>query len=229
MIRNQSQIKIVVVDDHKLFRKGLIKLINSINDKRYFILFEAENGNDLIAKLDRKALPDVVIMDIEMPSFDGFQTVSWLRTHFPDIKVLVLTMKDSDSALIRMLKLGVKGFLSKDIEPEDLGAALSAITSKGYYYTEALTGKLIHSIQSEQLTNEENEAPGRNLLFSLSEREREFLKYVCTELKYDEIAALMHLSTKTIDNYREALFKKFNVKNRIGLVVYVIKNRIIDI
>lgn len=230
MINNQ-QIKIAIVDDHNLFRKGLAKLINAINDKRYFILFEAKSGKDMIDKLDKKALPDIVIMDIEMQDMDGFESVSWLQNHYPDITILVVSMVESEEAIIRMLKLGVKGYLSKDIETEDLAAALKALVSKGYYYTDFVTGKLIHSLQS----NNAGAQPGEGRLMQaeiwhqLSEREREFIRYACQEMTYEEIAAKMFVSPKTVEGYREHVFRKTNVKNRVGLVVFAVRHKLVVI
>ena len=225
-----QQVKIAIVDDHNLFRKGLIKLINGINDKRYFILFEAENGSDLISKLDKKILPDIIIMDIEMPGMNGFEAVSWMARHYPDIRILVISMVESEDAIVRMLKLGVKGYLSKDIETEDLAGALRAITDKGFYYTDFITGKLIHSLQNGTTTTSKNE---NNLLQPeiwqrLNQREREFINHACSEMTYEEIASKMHLSPKTIDGYREAIFRKTEVKNRVGLVLFAIRNKLVS-
>lgn len=219
-----QQIKIGIVDDHNLFRKGLIKLIHAINDKRYFILFEAENGNDLISRLDRKALPDIVIMDIDMPEMGGYEAVKWLQDHYPDIAILVISMVDTEEAIVRMIKLGVKGYLSKDIETEDLAAALKSIANKKFHYTDFISGKLIHSVK-----NEEEADPEEKLALKLTEREREFIAYACSEMTYDEIADKMYISPKTVDNYRESVFKKINVKTRVTLALFAVKHKLVSI
>lgn len=219
-----QQIKIGIVDDHNLFRKGLIKLINAINDSRYFIVLEAESGKDFIAKLDRKALPDIVIMDIEMPDMGGFDAVRWLQEHYPDIGVLVISMVETEEAIVRMIKLGVKGYLSKDIETSDLAAALKSISNKKFHYTDFITGKLIHSI----IGSDENELADK-LFFSLTEREREFISHACSEMTYNEIAKQMHISPKTVDNYRESVFRKTKVKTRVSLALFAVKHKLISI
>ncbi len=224
-----QQIKIALVDDHTLFRRGLVKLIHGINEKRYFILFEADDGKDFISKLDKRALPDIVIMDIEMPNMDGFETVLWLRNHYPQVDVIVVSMIDSEDAVIRMLKLGVKGYLSKHIEPEDLSAALRAVASKNFHYTDFITGKLIHSVQSQAGSLISNQDQNTLSLGQLTEREREFIRHACTEATYDEIAAKMYVSPKTVDGYREAVFKKMNARNRVGLVIHAIKNKLVTL
>jgi two-component system, NarL family, invasion response regulator UvrY len=222
----QPRIKLAIVDDHKLFRKGLIELINLKDKDRYLILFEAENGNDLIARLDKKALPDIVLLDINMPAMSGFETVAWLQDHYPHIHILVVSMIEKEEAIIRMLKLGVKGYLSKDIEPNDLHEALRAIMAKGYYYTDFITGKLIHSLRNGTPEATEDGQPILNLEIykQLNERHREFIKRACSELTYTEIAGQMNLSVKTIDGYRDEVFEKFGIKNRVGLVLFALKN-----
>src|SRR5688572_20998381 len=130
-----APIKLGLVDDHNLFRKGLISLIEMVcNDCT--ILFEANNGIELQQKIDRSNLPDVILMDVNMPGMDGFETVDWLRKNFPDIRVLVLSMIEKEEAIVRMLRLGVKGYLCKDVEPNELAQALHAVKNRGFYYTD---------------------------------------------------------------------------------------------
>lgn len=213
--------KVAIVDDHNLFRKGLIKLIN-LGDKNnnYSILFEAENGNDLKEKLNKKNLPDIIIMDIEMPDMDGYEAVEWLRKYHPDINILVVSMFESEESILRMMRMGVKGYLSKDIEVEDMHLALEAIVNKGVYYTDRVSGVMANSLQNHFAGGNAS----HNKSKELSENEREFLKLACSEMTYQQIADKMHLSPKTVDGYRDNLFKKFNVKSRVGLALYAVKN-----
>lgn len=213
---------VVLVDDHILLRHGLSALISSFHN--YTVLFEADNGKDLIKKLNPEVLPDIVLMDINMPEMDGYETTVWLRDNYPVIKVLALSMYDNEIAVIRMFKAGAKGYILKDCEPQELEHALGSIISKGYYYTEMVTGRLIHSIN---LLDEEDRHV-KNLI-QLNEREINFLKLACSELTYKEIADQMVLSPRTIDGYRDSLFEKLNVKTRVGLVLYAIKNGIVNL
>lgn len=227
----QPKVKLAIADDHKLFRKGIISLIELRNKDRYFFIIEAENGDDLIRKLDRKVLPDIVIMDIEMPKTDGFQTVAWLRAHYPEIKVLVVSQTEKEESIIRMLKLGVKGYLSKDIDPDELHLALQAIHRKGFYYTDYITGKLIHNLnQEEKKDGQDDETEQQVEIWTkVSEKEREFLNWCCTEFTYDQIAREMILSPKTIDGYRNKMFERFNVTTRVGLVLFAIRNGLVKV
>ncbi len=232
MPHSQPKIRLAIVDDHKLFRKGIISLIELYNDDRYMVLLEAENGDDLIGQLSKTEIPDIVIMDIEMPQRDGYQTVECLEKQYPDIKILVVSQVDREEAIIRMLRLGVKGYLSKNIEPEELRSALQAIYDKGYYYTDFITGKLIHSLQQESKQKEKQEKKqelNQSTWKQLNEREKEFLQLCCQEQTYEQIAKKMFLSPKTIDGYRNSLFEKFGVGSRVGLVLFAIKNELVKI
>jgi two-component system invasion response regulator UvrY len=219
---NQQVIKLALVDDHKLFRKGLISLIEMVN-KEYTILFEADDGIDLQQKINTQDLPDIILMDVTMPRMDGFACVQWLKENHPSIKILVVSMIEKEETIVQMLKLGVKGYLCKDVEPRELGEALLAIANKGHYYTDFITGKLVHSLQTDQ----EIQSPIG--IDSINNQEKEFLKLACSEMTYVEIADRMCLSPKTIDGYRNSVFEKLNVKTRVGLVLFAIKNKMFSL
>jgi len=219
---NLQTIKLAVVDDHKLFRKGLITLIEMVN-KDYSILFEADDGIDLQQKLNESLLPDIILMDVNMPRMDGFGAVQWLTKNHPSVKILVVSMIEKEETIVQMLKLGVKGYLCKDVEPKELGEALIAIANKGYYYTDFITGKLVHSLQNRR---EKVRTSAADLM---NEQEKGFLELACSEMTYAEIAEKMCLSPKTIDGYRNSLFEKFSVKSRVGLVLFAIKNKLFSL
>jgi two-component system invasion response regulator UvrY len=213
---------IALVDDHVLLRNGLANLIKSFGD--YTILFEADNGKKFIEKLKAKQLPDIVLMDINMPEMDGYETTLWLKNNHPEVNVLSLSMYDNENSVIRMFKAGAKGYILKDCHPSELKTALNAVATKGFYYSEMVTGKLIHTVNS--LDEEDNQMKS---MIKLNERELQFLKLACTELTYKEIADKMFLSPRTIDGYRDDLFQKLNIKTRVGLVMYTIKNGIVNL
>jgi two-component system, NarL family, invasion response regulator UvrY len=211
---------IVLVDDHVLLRNGLAGLVRNLG---HTVIFEADNGKDLIEKLDKNAEPDIILLDIHMPEMDGYETAQWLKVNRPEINVLALSMYDNEAAIIRMLRSGAKGYILKDSDPPQLVSALTDILQKGYYYSDLVSGKLIHAINHAEDTN------GSPLSNKFNERETEFLKYTCTELTYKEIADKMFVSPRTIDGYRDNLFEKLQVKTRVGLAIYAIKNGIVDI
>ena len=213
--------KIVLVDDHVLLRNGLASLVRDLG---YNVLFEADNGEDFISKLEKNGEPDVVLLDINMPKKDGYDTALWLKQNYPLVKILALSMYDDESAIIRMLKNGARGYILKDTEPAELRSAIEALLTKGFYYSEMVTGRLIHSINALDETGSDI----KNVM-GLNERETEFLKLAATEMTYKEIAEKMNLSPRTIDGYRDALFEKLDAKSRVGLVLFAIKNGIVVI
>jgi two-component system, NarL family, invasion response regulator UvrY len=220
-MKANNKIKVALADDHVLLRNGLAGLINSFED--YTVIFEADNGTDFQKKIQKDNVPDLVLMDINMPVMDGFATAQWLKQNYPLTRLLALSMYDNENSIIRMFKAGARGYILKDCEPAELKAALDSIIKKGYYYSELVTGKLIHSI------NKLDENGDTKNLSSLNDREIEFLKFACTEMTYKEIADKMFLSPRTIDGYRDALFEKLNLKTRVGLVMYAIKNGIVQV
>jgi DNA-binding NarL/FixJ family response regulator len=216
--KTKDKIKVALADDHILLRNGLAGLINSFDE--YTVIFEADNGVDLQDKMRNDNIPDLVLLDINMPKMDGFATAQWLKQTYPLTRILALSMYDNESSVIRMFKAGAKGYILKDCEPPELKAALDSVMNKGYYYSELVTGKLIHSI------NKLDEDSDMRSLVQLNEKEIQFLKLACTEMTYKEIADKMFLSPRTIDGYRDALFEKLNLKTRVGLVMYALKNGI---
>jgi two-component system, NarL family, invasion response regulator UvrY len=222
--------KIAIADDHPVFRKGIIKLLDA---DRYEFLFDVGDGKELIdtiSEKDRK-LPDIMIMDIKMPGIDGYEAVAWLKTYHPSIEILVVSSIQTEEDIVRMLKLGVKGYLSKIMEPEDIHAALQAIMNKDYYFTDFITNKLVHSLQHEDTMSDKRSEQHlvREIWADLSENKKKFIQYACTEMTYIEIAGLIFVSPKTIDKYRDELFDLFNIKSRVGLVIFAIKNNLVTI
>jgi DNA-binding NarL/FixJ family response regulator len=156
-------------------------------------------------------------MDMNMPIMDGAETTYWLNKNYPNIKVLALSMDDDENSILKMIRNGAKGYLLKDIHPDILIEALNSVLEEGFYHTKRVSDTLVNSLHTETKKNTKNEN---------QEREIEFLKLASTEMTYKEVASVMNLSPKTIDGYREQLFKKLGVKNRVGLVIYAIKNGI---
>jgi DNA-binding NarL/FixJ family response regulator len=213
---------VALVDDHVLLRNGLANLIESFGD--YKVLFQADNGQQFIDTLGKGVVPDIALIDINMPIMDGHEAAIRIRENHYNINVLALSMYDDETSIIKMFKAGAKGYILKDCDPSELKIALQALVTKGFYYSEMITGKLIHTIN----TSDEKEMLAKKTV-KLNEREIAFLKLACTEYTYKEIADKMSVSARTIDGYRDILFEKLNVKSRVGLVMYAIKNGIITL
>lgn len=212
------EVKIAVVDDHRLFRLGLIALIESYNSQ-YRVILDANDGKEFLDRIDPNNVPDLLLLDENMPYMSGYETAVALKEKYPQIKVLIITMIEEEEKLIRMLKIGVNGYLSKDVEPDELKDAIETIVKKGFYYTDYLTGKLIQMVGDK--VNKKKTNP------ILSEQELRVLKFICRDFSYKQIAEEMDLSIKTVETYRVSLFDKLNVKSRVGLVMYAVKNGII--
>lgn len=210
---------LVLVDDHVLLRSGLSGLVKNLG---HDVLFEASNGIDFIEQIKPDHLPQIVLMDINMPEMDGYDTTQWLKSNYPEVKVLALSMYDSENSIIRMLKSGAKGYILKDSDPSELQAAIEAIVNKGFYYSELVSGKVISAINKMDDVGEAHPV-------KLNERETTFLELTCTELTYKDIADKMFVSPRTVDGYRDNLFEKLKVKTRIGLAIYAIRNGIVDL
>ena len=215
-----QRIKIIVVDDHQLFRSGLISVIQQI-DPLFEIVGQASNGKELLKLLEGQERPDIVLMDVNMPVMDGFKTLDRLKGIEDRPKVLMLTMLNDDITLIRLLKLGANGFLNKDVEPEELRTALLSISNRGDYFTPDLAGKLVEVIRNPQ------EKYGN--LYGLSEKELEFTRWACSEMSYSEIGEKMFVSKKTVENYRASSFEKVGVNTRIGLVLHALRAGIVHL
>ncbi len=207
-----DRIPIAIVDDHTLFRKGVVGLMAEF--KELEVIFEAANGKQMQEALVKFPLPKVMLMDINMPVMDGYETTCWLKSHYPQIHVLALSMFEDDEAVIKMIRCGACGYILKESKPRDLLEAIKIITVKGVYINEMVSGKLIRSVATRET------AP------NFSQKELDFLKHCCSELTYKEIADLMFVSPRTVDNYRESLFQKLNIKSRTGLVLYAIRNNL---
>ena len=200
---------IVIVDDHILIAKAIGSILG--NFKQFEVFYECENGKELQEKLKIKGnVPHIVLLDISMPIMDGFETAKWLKETHPEVLVMALSMQDDEQGLIKMVKLGAKGYLLKNVHPVELENTLNNLIRIGYYYPEWATSKIFASISNE--------------VADLTEREKEFLRYSVTELNYKEISDKMFCSTRSVESYRDSLCEKLGLKSRVGLAVYAIRN-----
>jgi two-component system, NarL family, invasion response regulator UvrY len=212
-----ATIQIALADDHVMIRKAIAAMVESFGN--YKVVLQASNGLELLDMLiTADPLPDLVLLDIQMPQLNGIETAKILFEKYPEVKVIALTMQDNESSIIAMVKNGARGYLLKDAEPEQLREALDDVYHKGFHYSEIVTGRLVH-----QLQHSDTHASNNSLANTLSPKETEFLKWCCTELTYKEIAGQMHVSPRTVDGYRDQLFEKLGVKSRVGLAMFVVR------
>ena len=203
--------QIILVDDHQLLRKGLIKILNA---NGFTDIIEAANGEELLEIL-KNTSPDIILLDLYMPKMNGFESIKHIKKVNPHAKVLVVSMLDDKVSIIQMIKSGVDGYLLKDSDPNELIHAIQIILEGGNYYSPLVNERLNFGVL----------APDQN---TLSERELEFLTYASSDLTYKQIAEKMFVSVRTIDGYRDSIYQKFDIKTRIGLVIFALKNKIIN-
>ena len=219
MAKTNKKVTVAIADDHSLLRNALAKLINTFEG--YSIVLEADNGKELRNKIQQQVIPDIVMLDVNMPEMDGFETTQWLHKAYPQIKVLALSMFSDEKTIIKMFRVGAKGYLLKNTDPEELKKALDSLIDKNVYLSEYVSGKLVSGLHQGM------DEPAKEII--LNEKEREFLRLTCTELSYKDIAGKMFVSPRTVDDYRQSLFNKLEVHSRVGLVMYAIRNGIVEV
>lgn len=207
--------KIAIADDHLLIAKAISSIVEGFTN--FEVLYEVENGKALQEKFkSSKNIPDIVLLDISMPVMDGFATAAWLKETHPEILIMALSVQDDDESLIKMIKAGARGYLHKNVHPAELEKALQALLDKGLYYPEWATSRVFLKLAG---TKSEDATMG----VELTDREKEFLKYACTELTYKEIGEKMFCSHRTVESYRDALFEKLGMKTRVALALFAVK------
>jgi two-component system, NarL family, invasion response regulator UvrY len=218
----EAKKNIILLDDHVIIRNGLKELIEKLGPFR--ISQQFDNGGEFIASLTENADTDLIVLDINMPGMNGDVVMEKLNEKGIRIPVLVLTVSEDEGTIIKLFRLGVRGYLKKNCESDELKNALNDIFQTGYYHNEFLTYSLRNN------SNENKKSQQEEVLEQLSVREREFLKLVCHEKEYtyEQIADLMHVQHRTVDGYRESIFDKFGIKSKTGLVLFVLRNNLFD-
>ena len=214
-----SDCKIIIVDDHTLFRNGLRILLNSLND--YKVIGEASNGQEFLELLDQQKIPDIVLLDIDMPVMDGVNAAHAAILKYPDLKIITLSMYGEEDYYYKMVDAGVKGFLLKNSEMAEVKDALQTVRDGGNYVSTELLQILVNSLR----TNKKYQEPHA----LLSDREIEILILICQGLSNHEIADQLFISKRTVDKHRANILEKSQCKNTAQLVMYAIKNKMVEL
>jgi two-component system invasion response regulator UvrY len=220
MNKKDRFIKVALIDDHVLLRTALASLVNKFEDCK--VIHQSGNGKELTKAILSGLIPDIVVLDLNMPQMDGHQTALWLNKYYPEINVLMLTMFDSDLSLIRLLQCGVKGFVKKDAHPMELKFAISSIIKTGFYYSHNTTGKVVRFFQKNE------EGMTKLQKSTITDQELVFFRLICTDLTYKEIAVRMNITHRTVDTMRDHLFERLDVRSRVGLVMIALKHGIVS-
>ena len=212
--------RIILVDDHSLFRNGLRGLLE--RNEGFRVVGEASSGEEFLSLLEQESFAaDIVFMDFSMPGLDGAQTTERTLARRPDLRIITLSMFGEESYYSRMVEAGARGFLLKDSDIGDVLEAIAAVMGGGSYFSprllSSLTGRM-HAREHDELADDQ-----------LSSREREILVAVCRGLSNQEIADELFISKRTVDKHRANILEKTGCKNTASLVVYAIRNGIVDI
>jgi len=215
-----SKIKIAIADDYKIFREGLKVGLSA--DENFEVLFEADNGEELLKELE-KTIPDVILMDLKMPLMDGMEATKEVRKKYPSIKVLVVSMYDDDKFIIHLMETGANGYLLKNTEPDEIRRSIYSVYENGYYFNDLVNKALL-----KKLVLKNNLKPSFNQNVELTERELQVLKLICEEKTANEIGKEIFLSPRSVEGIRQRLIEKVGVRNTAGLVMFAIKNSIVE-
>ena len=215
-----NPITIAIADDYKIFREGLKLCLNADNNLK--VLFETENGEELLEALKTQQ-PDVIIMDLNMPLLDGMEATKQISKKYSRIKILVITMYDSDKFIIHLMENGAHGYLLKNAEPKEIIKAIYAVYENGYYFNDLVNKALL-----KKLVMKNNLKPSFNHNIELTEREQEVLKMICEEKTAAEIGKEIFLSPRSVEGIRTRLIEKVGVRNTAGLVMFAVKNGLAD-
>ena len=209
-----------IADDHKIFRKGVILSLRPFTNIKFVL--EAENGDELLSGV-AAAEPDVVLMDLRMPGKDGIETTKALTKQFPNIHIIVLSMYEDERFVSHMMENGANGYLLKNAEPQEIRRAIIDVFEKGYYLNNFVNRILLKKSHAKQKV-----IPSLNSEITLSEKERDVLKFICMEFTAQEIAQKMEISPRTVEAIKDRLMERFGSKNTAGLVFFAVKNNLVD-
>jgi DNA-binding NarL/FixJ family response regulator len=218
MNSNQTKREVIIVDDHTLFRNGLRILLNTLED--YQVVAEAANGKQFLNLLE-KSLPDLVLLDINMPVMDGIEAATIAQKLYPDLKIITLSMYGEEDYYYKMVNAGVKGFVLKNSDIKEVKTALDVVYEGGSFFSSELLQNLVNSLKSTSKSKEFHA--------ELSEREMEILILICQGLSNQEIGDKLFISKRTVDKHRANILEKSESKNTAQLVVYAIKNKLVEL
>lgn len=202
-------IKVAIADDHKIFRKGVILSLRPFTNIKF--VQEAENGNELIEGLAESA-PDVILMDLRMPVKDGIETTKYIAKTYPNIHIVVLTMFEDERFVSHLMEIGANGYLLKSADPSEIRRAIMEVFEKGYYLNNFVNRILLKKSHAKQKV-----IPSLSSEITLTDRERDVIKYICMEFTASEIAQKMEVSPRTVEAIKDRLMEKFGTKTQPDL------------
>lgn len=217
-----DKLYIIVTDDHRLFRKGLCALLEDF--EMVDQIDEAGNGKQLLELIEqRDRIPDLVLLDINMPELDGVETSKILKLKYPDIRIIIISMEEDVQLVTHLVDIGVDGYLLKNADPDELELAIRMTSKNDYYFSSSLTNSLLRNSKPEKKVSTRNQSD------NFTDRELEVLELMCREKTAGEIAEKLSLSKRTIEGHRQSLLFKSGARNVAGLIIYAIKQNLVNI
>ena len=216
-------VNVAIADDQILFRKGMVSIVNTFEN--IHISIEVGNGKELLEAIEAaETKPDVILLDLSMPELNGVETTKILHQQYPAIKIIILSVYGEDRFVTHLMELGVNAYLFKNVEPVEVEKAIWAVIEKDFYFNEAflaamksrLTGKKPRPLIQDDIPS------------TLTQRELDVLDLICKQLTAQEIAEKLFISVRTVDGHRNNLHEKTGMRNTAGLVVFSIKNNLLD-
>lgn len=219
-----DSIKIILADDEALFRKGIAFILQ--REKNFEILFEASNGAELIdyLNLNELDLPDIILMDLKMPTVNGVEATKFIHRRYPQIKIIALTSYDSKPFIANMVQVGAASYMVKNATPKEMLFTINEVMDKGFYYNDN-----VMQVVNENMILEQKKSKTNLDEDYLTNREIEILRLICSQMSTNEIADKLFISPRTVEGHRNNLLLKTDSKNVAGLVVYAIQNKIISL
>jgi two-component system invasion response regulator UvrY len=213
---------IILVDEHVVVRNELRELIEKLGS--YKVTNEYDSGIELLEALDKKVAADLIVMDLFLPGMNGDDVLDEMNKRGVETPVLILTVNSEPGKHVKLFRLGARGYIQKKISATILRKALSDIFSRGYYHNNLFANALT------AVYKKQGKDSSKAFLEKLTDREKEFLKLVCheEEYTYEQIAAMMNVHRRTVDGYREAVFDKFEIKSKTGLVLFLVRNNLLE-
>jgi DNA-binding NarL/FixJ family response regulator len=213
-------LKIAITDDHTLFRKSLSLLVGSFENMQ--VVVEASNGKELLEKLESTAV-DILLLDLQMPEMDGFETSLKINEQYPDIKILILTLLNEEDTIKTVMEMGVHGYFTKNTDPSELENAILKLNDGGFYFEKSLTSVIQHILEDSTATSKPKE------LLIFSDREMDIVRLTLKEYSGTQIAYELNISPKTVEKHKRNLMEKTGSKNFIGVITYALLHDFISL
>jgi len=216
-----TKIDIVITDDHKLFRKGIAALLEDLEMVNK--IYEAGNGEELLRLLkETKPLPDLILLDLNMPEMDGFEATKKLKKQFPEVKIIILTMEDDEQFILHLVNEGVNGYLNKSSDTDEVELAIEKVMKMDFYFPDEISKLIFSNLKKFGKSKIKKK-------IEFSNQEKRVLELLCHEKTTTEIAEEMELGKRTIESYRKNMLEKTGARNMAGLIIYAMKNKVVEI